>query len=113
MITGNPDRFLEALAALPARPERARPKGVFLVLPEQFRVADESRVDNHYLDLDTTADAGRALAQATALGDAIEERMPTDGRIAATVADCQCANTAAASGFPSTCGTPRAGRRGP
>lgn len=73
MIVRDAAAFRAALEsrALPA--DRApTPRGVFLVLPEDFRVDPESAVDNPYMDLDGAVDPARALAQARELARAIE-----------------------------------------
>ena len=71
MITRDAARFIEALHGLPAD-QPAVPQGIFMVMPEAFRVAPESAVDNAYMDLNTATDPARGLAQAEALAALIE-----------------------------------------
>jgi hypothetical protein len=72
VITADPKEFLTRFAALTPDPDRAQPRGVFLVAPTEFRVEDESAVDNVYLDLENQVDAALALKQSNALGRLIE-----------------------------------------
>ncbi|NNE04768.1 MAG: amidinotransferase [Xanthomonadales bacterium] len=72
MIVRTPGAFTEALSTFRDLQNTVPvPRGVFMVLPESFRVADESAVDNPYLDLDHPADAGQALIQAHTLADRV------------------------------------------
>lgn len=72
MIVRTPEEFTAALGTghYPLDASGV-PRGVFMVLPEAFRVADESTVDNVYLDLDHPADSGKALRQAQILAERI------------------------------------------
>jgi len=72
MITGDPEAFLAAFSSLRAPRFAAVPSGVFLVMPEAFRVDDESAADNPYMDLASPVDPQRALAQAEELAKRIE-----------------------------------------
>ena len=66
----DPRSFLTAARDCP--PRRAGvPRGVFLVSPEAFRLAEESARDNAYMRLDAAADPARALAQHAALATAL------------------------------------------
>lgn len=67
MIVSTPAEFRQAFQKQARKPLAAIPRGVFMVLPEQFRVNPESAVDNPYLDLNEAADPDRARAQAVAL----------------------------------------------
>lgn len=72
MIVRSPAAFAAALGSgrYPAR-YAAVPKSVFMVLPEAFRVADESSVDNVYLDLEHPADSAKAQEQAENLASQV------------------------------------------
>ena len=65
MIVTAPGEFLEALKSLDL-PGAAPcvPRGVLLVMPEQFRVNPECSVDNPYMDTVSAVDPDRALSQA-------------------------------------------------
>lgn len=72
MITADPDVFLERLAALEAGRDRALPRGVMMILPEQFYVETQTARDNVYVDTETEADAALAWRQAEALARLVE-----------------------------------------
>jgi len=73
MIVDGAPAFLRALQRLDLRSDApATPRGVFQVLPVRFRVNPEPAADNHYMDLVSPVDAGRAARQAQALAAAIE-----------------------------------------
>jgi hypothetical protein len=75
MIVHSPDAFLEAFAALaPATPATAR--AAFLVAPSAFRLAEESARDNRYMDLSDRPDPLCALAQHSALAEALRADVP-------------------------------------
>lgn len=69
----SPSEFLEAARACPPRCTGV-PRGVFLVEPADFRLANESASDNRYMRMDLPVDPLRALLQhqdlARALADA-------------------------------------------
>lgn len=72
MIVRTPGSFLKELSAGRfAADFPAAPAGVFMVMPRAFHVADESAVDNAYLDLANPADPDRALQQARELADCV------------------------------------------
>lgn len=74
MITHSPETFLEQLRTREWPSDGpVVPRGVFMVEPQDFRVDDESAVDNPYMDLDEAADPERALTQCRALQAAIRE----------------------------------------
>jgi hypothetical protein len=74
MITRSGEAFLRALEDLPANPDAAVPAGVFVVLPERFRVNPESAVDNAYMDVRAPVDSERARAQAEGLVALLRDR---------------------------------------
>jgi hypothetical protein len=73
VIVDSANAFGAALGGLNAIPGACSvPDSVFMVMPEDFSVDAESATDNPYMDLATTANPERALAQAVALADLIE-----------------------------------------
>ena len=72
MITADPGVFLERLAALEADPGRALPRGVMMILPEQFYVETQTARDNVYVDTEAEADSALAWRQAEALARLVE-----------------------------------------
>ena len=77
MIVDQPDAFLDAfhrLAPLPGAPATAR--GVFLVAPAEFGLAEESARDNRYMNLACAVDPLKALAQHSALAQALRADGP-------------------------------------
>ncbi|MEM1411475.1 MAG: arginine deiminase-related protein [Pseudomonadota bacterium] len=72
MITASADAFLEQLATIAPDPARALPRGVLMVMPEQFFVEHETAADNVYVDTKHSADAGLAARQAESLAQLIE-----------------------------------------
>jgi hypothetical protein len=72
MITADPAEFLARLGALESDPSRALPRGVLMVMPEQFYVEPETAADNVYLDLRDRADPVLASQQAQDLAVLIE-----------------------------------------
>ncbi len=77
MITTSPTEFLDAFAALPPLPDRrARARAAFLVAPAGFSLATESARDNHYMDIHRAVDPLQALAQHTALAQALRADVP-------------------------------------
>lgn len=75
MITRDAVAFADWARARPFVAGAAVPRAVFLVAPEQFRVAAESALDNVYMDLGG-ADAGLAAAQHARLHAALAEDCP-------------------------------------
>lgn len=64
MIVDNASDFIAALKTLDLPADgRATPRGVLMVEPEGFYVSPETALDNHYMDLDSAADADRARRQ--------------------------------------------------
>ncbi|HZY34313.1 MAG TPA: arginine deiminase-related protein [Rhodanobacter sp.] len=77
MITTSPTDFLEAYAALAPLPEAAATaRAAFLVAPAEFTLAEESARDNRYMDMSLTADPLKALAQHSALAQALRADVP-------------------------------------
>ncbi|MGH8157134.1 MAG: arginine deiminase-related protein [Rhodanobacter sp.] len=77
MITTSPTEFLEAfatLAPLPAAAATAR--AAYLVAPAEFTLAAESARDNRYMDMNITVDPLKALAQHSALAQALRADVP-------------------------------------
>jgi hypothetical protein len=72
-IISDPLAFVDAVetGAFPADGP-VFPKAVMMVEPNTFRVAPETASDNRYLDLDSTADPERALAQSRALAATLQ-----------------------------------------
>lgn len=72
MIVDSSKAFIEALASqrYPAL-HNPTPRAVMLVQPEGFYVNSESALDNHYMDLEHTVDADRAVRQFQGLVKAI------------------------------------------
>ncbi|WP_426701922.1 arginine deiminase-related protein [Rhodanobacter sp. Col0626] len=77
MITTSPTEFLEAFAALPPLPQvAATARAVYLVAPAQFTLAAESARDNRYMDMNLAVDPLKALAQHSALAQALRADVP-------------------------------------
>ena len=77
MITTSPIEFLEAYAALAPLPAAAATaRAAFLVAPAEFTLAAESARDNRYMDLSVTIDPLNALAQHSALAQALRADAP-------------------------------------
>jgi hypothetical protein len=73
----DPIEFARVVRALPPRAPGV-PRGVFLVAPCEFRLADESARDNAYMQMAATIDSMRAAAQHHALAQALARRgIPT------------------------------------
>jgi N-dimethylarginine dimethylaminohydrolase len=72
MITRDPERFLARLATLEADARRALPRGVLMVMPNDFYVETQTARDNVYVDTEAEADPGRAARQAEALARLVE-----------------------------------------
>ena len=77
MITTSPTEFLEAYAALAPLPDAAATaRAAFLVAPSEFVLAAESARDNRYMDMSATIDPLKALAQHSALAQALRADCP-------------------------------------
>ncbi len=76
MITRSPNEFLTALATLPAPGNAATARAAFMVAPADFSLAAESARDNVYMDLTLAVDPLRALAQHSALAQALRADCP-------------------------------------
>ncbi|MEO5830375.1 MAG: arginine deiminase-related protein [Rhodanobacter sp.] len=77
MITTSPNEFLEAFAALAPLPNAsATARAAYLVAPAEFSLAVESARDNRYMDMDLTVDPLKALAQHSALAQALRADVP-------------------------------------
>ncbi|MDW2980193.1 arginine deiminase-related protein [Rhodanobacter sp. KK11] len=77
MITTSPTDFLEAYAALAPLPEAAATaRAAFLVAPAEFALAEESARDNRYMDMNLAVNPLKALAQHTALAQALRADLP-------------------------------------
>jgi hypothetical protein len=74
MIVDNASKFVSELASdrYPAD-SPATPRGVMMVEPIGFYVGEETALDNHYMDLASPADSGRALRQFRRLVQLIRE----------------------------------------
>lgn len=71
MITRDAEQFIAALQGLPAD-QPGVPQGIFMVMPEAFRVDPESATDNVYMDLHSATDPACARTQAEALAALVE-----------------------------------------
>lgn len=76
VLTHSPSQFLSAFAALPAPTLPATARAAFLVAPADFALASESASDNVYMDLAQATDPHRALAQHSALAQALRADCP-------------------------------------
>ncbi|SHL80345.1 arginine deiminase-related protein [Rhodanobacter sp. OK091] len=77
MITTSPTEFLEAYAALtPLRDAMASARAAYLVAPAEFSLAAESARDNRYMDMSLAVDPLKALAQHSALAQALRADCP-------------------------------------
>ncbi|MGY3039813.1 hypothetical protein ACVWWQ_001436 [Rhodanobacter sp. TND4EL1] len=77
MITTSPNEFLEAFARLPPLPDAsATARAAYLVAPAEFSLAAESARDNRYMDMDLAVDPLKALAQHSALAQALRADLP-------------------------------------
>ena len=77
MITTTPTDFLDAFAALATRPSApATARAAFLVAPAEFSLAAESARDNRYMDVSRTVNPLKALAQHSALAQALRADVP-------------------------------------
>ncbi|MEO8779338.1 MAG: arginine deiminase-related protein [Rhodanobacter sp.] len=77
MITTSPTDFLSAFATLAPRPDApATARAAFLVAPAEFSLAAESARDNRYMDVSRAVDPLRALAQHSALAQALRADVP-------------------------------------
>lgn len=66
----DPHAFAQEVRSLPLRAPGV-PRGVFLVTPSGFRLADESARDNAYMQMTSTVDSERAAHQHQALAQAL------------------------------------------
>jgi len=77
VITTSPTEFLEAYAALtPLRDAMATARAAYLVAPAEFSLAAESARDNRYMDMSLAVDPLKALAQHSALAQALRADCP-------------------------------------
>jgi len=77
VITTSPNEFLEAFARLPPLPDAsATARAAYLVAPAEFSLAAESARDNRYMDMDLAVDPLKALAQHSALAQALRADLP-------------------------------------
>jgi hypothetical protein len=77
VITTSPTEFLEAYAALAPLPDAAATaRAAYLVAPAEFTLAAESARDNRYMDMDLAVDPLKALAQHSALAQALRADVP-------------------------------------
>ena len=77
MITASPTEFLQAFATLAPLPDAAATaRAAFLVAPAEFSLAAESARDNRYMDMSLTVDPLKALAQHSALAQALRADLP-------------------------------------
>lgn len=77
MITTSPTDFLQAYAALAPLPEAAATaRAAYMVAPADFQLAAESARDNRYMDMSLAVDPLKALAQHSALAQALRADCP-------------------------------------
>lgn len=77
MITASPTEFLEAFATLAPLPDAAATaRAAYLVAPAEFTLAAESARDNRYMDINLAVDPLKALAQHSALAQALRADLP-------------------------------------
>jgi hypothetical protein len=77
MLTSSPTDFLAAFVQLPPSANaRATAKAAFLVAPAANELATESARDNRYMRMEQGFDGARALAQHTALAQALRADVP-------------------------------------
>ena len=77
MITSSATEFLEAFATLAPLPDaEATARAAYLVAPAEFTLAAESARDNQYMDMSLTVDPLKALAQHSALAQALRADIP-------------------------------------
>jgi hypothetical protein len=77
VITTSPTEFLEAHAVLaPLRDAAATARAAYLVAPAEFSLAAESARDNRYMDMSLAVDPLKALAQHSALAQALRADVP-------------------------------------
>jgi hypothetical protein len=70
LLWNDPDAFAQAVRSLPLRAPGV-PRGVFLVTPSGFRLADESARDNAYMQMAAAVDPMRAADQHQQLAQAL------------------------------------------
>jgi hypothetical protein len=77
VITTSPTEFLEVSATLAPLPDAAATaRAAYLVAPAEFTLAAESARDNRYMDMSLTVDPLKALAQHSALAQALRADIP-------------------------------------
>jgi hypothetical protein len=77
VFTTSPTEFLDAFAALSPRPgAAATARAAFLVAPTGFSLAAQSARDNRYMDVGRAVDPLTALAQHSALAQALHADVP-------------------------------------
>jgi hypothetical protein len=77
VITTSPNEFLAAYAALAPLPDAAATaRAAYMVAPAAFSLAAESARDNVYMDVARTVDPLKALAQHSALAQALRADCP-------------------------------------
>jgi hypothetical protein len=77
VITTSPTEFLAAFAALAPLPDAAATaRAAYLVAPAEFALAAESARDNRYMDMSLAVDPLKALAQHSALAQALRADVP-------------------------------------
>jgi hypothetical protein len=77
VITTSPTEFVEAYAALtPLRDAAATARAAYLIAPAEFSLAAESARDNRYMDMSLAVDPLKALAQHSALAQALRADVP-------------------------------------
>jgi hypothetical protein len=74
MIITNPAEFIRRLESHPIPVDSpCTPSAVLMIEPESFYVNEQSALDNHYMDLETRVDSGRAKRQFHGLVDLIRK----------------------------------------
>lgn len=76
VITQSPEEFLTAFAALPAPHHAATARAAFMLAPADFSLAQESARDNSYMAMASEVNPLRALAQHSALAQALRADCP-------------------------------------
>jgi hypothetical protein len=77
VITTSPTEFLTGFATLsPVPGAMATARAAFLVAPAEFSLAAESACDNRYMDVSRSVDPLKALAQHSALAQALRADVP-------------------------------------
>ncbi len=76
VLAQSPHEFLAAFAALPAPCQAPTARAAFMVAPADFSLAAESARDNGYMDMTVAVDPLRALAEHSALAQALRADCP-------------------------------------